>query len=515
MKIGCKAVGMAGLAAFLGGCQPLWGDEGSDCELNLTCDHHRSPGNASRMPPGCVPSENAGPVSDLCGVFVSVRGDDANAATKGAPVKTLAAAIAAAEQGGTQRVYACAETFDEAVAATGSMAIYGGLDCTAGWTWAGTTTKTRVTAAEGEIPFVLRGEGANAIMRLEDFKMQARSAGPMTKPGTSSIAALAENVRLELARCVLAAGDAADGEDSPPESTSALDGENGNPGRPPCSSSVVFGAREQGNDCNTPEDRSDDSIGGQGGLSVDLGGGAGDSGRHGYTPSNYGTGESTAPCTYGTAGGDGLAGEPGAGASGRGEIALSGYSGGRGGDGTHGKTGRGGGGGGGAKGGTGAGRCMSATSAGGASGGSGGAGGCGGKGGRGGGAGGASIALISLDATLRFEGVTLTTGRGGTGGDGGVGERGGQGGAGGAGGRPPAWLTSLHRACGGGHGGHGGNGGRAGGGLGGHAIGIAFRGVEPALQGATIALGEAGPGGEGADAAHSGAAGLKADVQEF
>jgi hypothetical protein len=61
----------------------------------------------------------------------------------------------------------------------------------------------------------------------------------------------------------------------------------------------------------------------------------------------------------------------------------------------------------------------------------------------------------------------------------------------------------------------GGTGGPGGGGLGGHAIGIAFTGTMPSVDGATIETGDAGPGGTGADAQHEGASGVKGDVQEF
>ena len=49
----------------------------------------------------------------------------------------------------------------------------------------------------------------------------------------------------------------------------------------------------------------------------------------------------------------------------------------------------------------------------------------------------------------------------------------------------------------------------------GHAIGIAYKGAAPAVEGATVELGEAGPGGVGANAEGEGAVGVKAEVQAF
>ncbi|WP_437951738.1 PGRS family protein [Sorangium sp. So ce296] len=465
--------------------------------------------------PACVPSENASGVADTCGVFVSSGGDDASEGTKEAPVKTLSAALARAEKG-KRRVYACAEAFEEAVEVAGSVTIYGGLDCASGWGWMGEQRKTTLTAEAGEIPLVMRGGGGEVNVRVEDVHVQARGieAGDVTLAGASSIAAVAEEVSVELARCVLEAGDAAAGEPGAEYAVGAMRSEDGEPGEQACSGERTFGGASVKNDCGTPEDASDDSLGGAGGIGQADIGGLGNPG----TPENLangGKGEGAAACTDGIAGANGTEGRPGAGATDVGDISASGYTGVAGHEGTKGSTAQGGGGGGGAKGGAGEGKCMLAESAGGASGGSGGAGGCGGAGGRGGGAGGASIALLSLNATVSFEQVTLKTGRGGAGGKGGAGQEGGEGGAGGPGGKKPEGATALNDACAGGAGGKGGAGGRGGGGRGGHAIGIAYKGAMPPTQGATIELGEAGDGGVGADAEGEGAAGVKAEVQAF
>ncbi|WP_165373053.1 PGRS family protein [Sorangium cellulosum] len=456
-------------------------------------------------------------MEDGCGVFVSSSGDDGNAATKEAPVKTLAAALSLAEANGTRRVYACAEAFEEAVEVTGTVTIYGGLDCANGWGWVGGERKTTLTAGAGQIPLLMRGGGAEATVRVEDVHVQARGIEPedASLAGASSIAAVADEVGVELVRCVLEAGDAAAGAEGAAYEESAMGGAMGNSGSEACSAQIVVPGASPKNDCGTPEDASDDSSGGAGGIGQEDPGGAGSKGSPGATPNGGAGEEGTMLCTEGTAGAEGAAGTPGEGATGLGEISAAGYTGATGSDGTQGGTAQGGGGGGGAKGGVGEGKCMSAESAGGASGGSGGAGGCGGAGGRGGGAGGASIALLSLNAKLGFEDVTLKTGRGGAGGKGGAGQEGGDGGEGGPGGRKPEGATALNDACAGGRGGKGGAGGQGGGGRGGHAIGIAYQGTAPSMEGAMVEVGEAGPGGPGATAEGEGQAGVRAEVQAF
>ncbi|WP_438033115.1 PGRS family protein [Sorangium sp. So ce204] len=510
------AVGAAGVALVALACEAPWGHLGDDCEGTLTCVRHDWLRYDGRTPPACVPSENASAVDDACGAFVSASGSDENAATKGAPLKTLRAALALAEENRTRRVYACAETFDEAVEVTQGVTIYGGLDCTNGWAWAGEPRKTVLTAGAGEIPLVVRGGGGEASVRLEDVHVQARGIqrDDVELAGASSIAAVAEEVRMELARCVLEAGDAAPGAVGAAYDTRAKRGEDGKPGGDACSADRVWPGYLKTNDCGTIDDTSDDSLGGIGGMGDPDTGGVGSPGQPSYSE-NGGSGELTAACTDGTRGLSTKDGEPGAGATGRGEIGARGYTGTAGSDGARGYTAQGGGGGGGAKGGAGADKCPNEALAGGASGGSGGAGGCGGAGGRGGGPGGSSIALISLNAQLSFEQVMLKTGRGGAGGKGGAGQEGGEGGAGGPGGEAPAGAPRLHDGCAGGPGGTGGTGGPGGGGRGGHAIGIAYKGRAPSTQGATIEVSEAGPGGTGANAEGEGAAGVKAEVQAF
>ncbi|WP_438033117.1 PGRS family protein [Sorangium sp. So ce204] len=508
--------GILVLAVLCCGCDVAWPNTTKDCEFLMTCEHFRGLWNEVETPSDCVPNENpAAAVDDTCGVFVSSSGSDENAATKAAPLKTLGAALALAEKNEKRRVYACAEAFEEAVEVTGSVTIYGGLDCASGWGWAGEQRKTVLTAEAGEIPLVVRGGGAETTVRVEDFHVQARAIEPddLALAGASAIAAVAEEVNVELARCVVEAGDAAAGAEGAVYETSAMGGDDGEPGVEACSGERTFGGASVKNDCGTPEEESDDSLSGAGGIGQADKGGPGDKGSPGAMLNGGMGAEGIKVCSEGTAGENGAEGGAGAGARGLGELSASGYVGAAGGDGAKGSIAQGGGGGGGAKGGASADKCPNEALAGGASGGSGGAGGCGGAGGRGGGAGGASIALVSLNAAVSFKDVTLKTGRGGAGGKGGAGQEGGAGGAGGPGGTKPEGATALNDACAGGPGGKGGAGGQGGGGRGGHALGIAYKGTAPAVQGATVELGEAGPGGVGANAEGEGAAGVKAEVQ--
>ncbi|WP_438033785.1 PGRS family protein [Sorangium sp. So ce204] len=503
---------LAGLAAAGAGC--LRPSEG--CLDELLCDLGEASGGGGgggSTPERCVPSKSGEAVNDGCGIFVAASGNDAAAGTKGAPLKTIQQAVARAQQeGAARRVYACAEAFEGALELPGGVSLFGGLDCSNGWGWIGETKKTEFTANEGEIPLIMRG--GDGAVRVEDVYVAARAIDPSHEAarGLSSIAALAESVTVEMARCTLEAGDAADGRDGEPYAEPALAGEQGNPGLEACSAAATLGGLVKPNDCGTPDDPSDDSTGGTGGIGQPTEGGAGSPGGPESAGGLGGRGEATLECTVGSVGEPGAVGDPGASATGLGALSSSGYVGISGKPGTPGTTARGGGGGGGAKGGTAANQCTP-DSAGGASGGSGGPGGCGGKGGSPGGPGGASIALISLDAELTFTDVSLKAGRGGRGGNGGPGQEGGIGGIGGPGGTVPDGIQNIKAGCAGGPGGKGGNGGIGGGGIGGHSLGIAFRGTPPPTGGLTFTTGEPGPGGNGDG--DSAAAGIKADTQEF
>jgi hypothetical protein len=456
-------------------------------------------GNGGGPPAGCVPNENADPVSDTCGVFVSSSlGDDSNVGTKEKPLKTLGAALAKGKA-----VYACGEGFVEAVSIAGSATLYGALGCTKDWAYDG-TKKTQLTAAADTIPMSVAKATTSA--EVLDFVITAADA---SKDGGSSIAVLAAQAALSLTRCDVAAGNGKAGLAGAAYQDSAQAGVDGKAGNDVCSASTSLGGDAVTSMCGTP-----DSVSGAGGIGSIAAGGDGSKGLP-ASAANGGAGEDTSACTAGGPGDAGAAGTAGTGATGLGTLSATGFAGVSGGEGGPGSVAQGGGGGGGAKGETTATLCP-AGMGGGASGGSGASGGCGGLGGKGGSAGGASLALVSLDATLSFASVTVKVGSGGAGGDGGTPQGGGAGGVnGGAGGKG---KNALKAACAGGPGGKGGDGGKGGGGTGGHAIGVAATGSAPAMEGVTFAKGTPGLGGKGDNANGNmgdGAPGVAADVQVF
>ena len=430
-----------------------------------------SGGTGGGTPAECIPSTNADPVSDECGIFVGGElATNDSPGTKAAPVATLGHALQIA---GTLRIYACAQEFAEAVQVPAGIEIYGGLDCATFAYVEG--QKTTIAPAPELVPLtLLRGTGA----RIEG--VVAKAADAMTAGG-SSIAVLAqEGAEATLASCEIHAGEGAPGQPGATIAGRASDGVGGISGNVGCQSTrLVPGGEAQVNgDCPT-------SVGGAGGPGGISEGFNGASGQPGEVPG--GTGQTVVnECNDGDDGADGNDGIDGLGATGIGTISDAGYAGIAGFDGkTPGSPGRGGGGGGGGRG-----AAFNCESYAGPSGGSGASGGCGGAVGGGGGPGGSSIGILMHHATVALFDVAITTATGGAGGPGGDGQPGGFGG-------PFGGIPGDVGACSGGKGGKGGWGGAGGGGLGGHSIGIAFRGIAPMATAVTIAGGNGGAGGVG------------------
>ena len=500
------AVGISSGAGY--GCSRM----AEDCENILCSEPTGSGGNGSGgsgggTPVGCVPSLNADPVGDECGVFVGGdAANDGNAGSKSAPLATIGAAIVAASAKGS-RVYACAQEFPEAIEVPGGMEIYGGLDCIGDWKYV-KGQQTTIAPGAGLVPVtLLGGEGA----RLEDVIVRAANAAVA---GGSSIAVLArEGAEAELVRSELIAGDGREGAAGDDGGAQLAAAESGEAGQPGC-----------GNDANpmTPPDggpavvnmcdgmMSVGAKGGDGGLAANGSGQNGNAGDRG-TGGTAGIGEAAVACLVGGQGDSGVVGTPGTGGGEDGflgTLGSDGIAGVAGLPGLSGEPGKGGGGGGGSKA---TGTCN------GAGGGSGGAGGCGGKAGTGGQAGGSSIALVSFNAHITLTEVSLTVGIGANGGRGGNGQQGQFGGQNGDGGM--ASGSGENPGCNGGVGGKGGNGGSGGGGRGGHALGMAFKGTPPLGVPTLASEGAAGLGGyggtNGADQGGEGAAGVAAPSQEF
>src|SRR5262249_35320989 len=139
-----SGVSIIGAAFWASGCGTLYRDcvEANDADSRRICESSLPAGTGGGgggggTPVGCIPSDNAQPVDDNCGVFVSSsKGADGAAGTKSAPLKSLAEAITKASRG---RVYACAEAFAGSVTLVSGITIYGGLDCTKDWAYVGAT----------------------------------------------------------------------------------------------------------------------------------------------------------------------------------------------------------------------------------------------------------------------------------------------------------------------------------------------------------------------------------------
>jgi len=487
------AVALLGAASLAGapGCS------GHTCVDTFTCP----PVDEALVCPDDPASPEGVEVPAGCGVWVSASlGHDDNDGSQEAPVATLSQAVAKAITG-PRRVYACAETFDQAVTWPAGVALHGGFYCTnLDWRYGGGLAKTRVTAPANQIPLTLSGSASPEPAILTDLEVVAVNA---TTPGGSSIAVMVlVDADAEIRRSKVTSGrgaDGADGDDGDHFGTPAKDGLLGKDGAPACSGSVGLGGAMVALSCDD-----DASFGGQGGDGGQLAANAGDDGEVAPAPNPQGfglggDGENLAAswfCTSGLGGALGSDGEPGLGGAWPPKLTAAGYAGVAGGAGQRGRAGQGGGGGG-ASAGT---AICGVQPHGGAGGGSGGSGGCGGKGGRGGQAGGASIGLAVLTADLFLLNVDILAGNGGHGGRGGSPQQGGQGGLPGIGGAGLPAANGPNPGCVGGGGGYGGDGGHAGGGLGGSSLAIAYvGGKEPSVVEGERNPGLAGDGGAGSD----------------
>lgn len=492
----------------LAGCTPdlcssaKCADGGGGGASSATDAGSTSSGDAGCDPRALAPSE---PIAPSCGIFVQplATGGDG---TQAAPFGSLAEALAQNPLG--RPIYVCATgaALEESVHLVNAERLFGGLDCTS---WALTAlVRTTLQAKADTFAIHLDHTQAAEVFGFRVLAAPATSFDPATGEGRSSVAILSESATATLSNVEVIALDGGPGRSGAPAAgqaagrqsdASMFDGNDGSGCGDPGGAEKVAacgGQPSTGGQGGTGKvstgNGGDDGTPGFGGGSPNGHGGAGDDGSQGWLCSTDGG--------NGGDGHDGPAGQPGLGGDGPGSIDASGYHGTPGLAGTDGGTAQGGGGGGGKKG-NGSNGCASA----GPAGGGGGAGGCGGLAGEGGGAGGASIALLSLDSTLTLVGVLLRAGDGGDGGDGAPGQLGGNGGNGGD--------QGNGMACGGGSGGDGGDGGGGGGGRGGPSLGLAFTGVAPAIDAASVTLGGAGAGGSGAP--NAGALGISVMQQQF
>ncbi|MGK3985553.1 hypothetical protein WME99_21080 [Sorangium sp. So ce136] len=492
-------------ASAVSGCMYL----GSHCWEEQTCDEP----SPAAPPPAASPCDGdpgRAPALDECGVFVRADGDDRAPGTRKRPVKTLQRAIVLAASGRsdgeapTRRVYACGETFEEAVVLPSGVDLWGGRRCADGnWSFGRSfgwpDQLTTIAPGRAEVPVrLLDGEGATSTM----FGVRVVAAEGSAGDGKSSIGMiLGQGAKVRVVSSEVHAADGKDGEpgeDAP--RLRAKDGQYGENGVNACTADVATGAPPVVTEC----EGGIESIGGQGGDGYFEAGGDGQPGAPSSAENPAASGEGglgagSARCERGQPGADGESGRDGRGARGPGSIDVTGWwVGVRGADGGHGGIGRGGGGGGGSRSRFAMIQCHPGEPQGGAAGGSGGSGGCGGKAGQGGGYGGSSLGIVVLEgAEITVDDSKVVTGRGGNGGAGGTGQPGGVGFPGGIGGQ--YGIHSDWAACSGGNGGDGGPGGNAGGGLGGHSISVATVGVTHVSfeRGAEFIIGGSGDGGPG------------------
>ena len=470
-------------------------------------------GGTSSTPPACdgtkSPAEDACVVTEALGVFVSSGSGSAGGdGTRSKPYSTLTAGIVAAKGSG-KRVYACAETYAEALNLQNGVSMFGALACESGW-----KPVTRHATVQAPSSPAARSQGITVVTHVEGFDLVAPDDAAA---GGSSIALVAEgSPGLRFHLCSFHGGLGAPGA-AGAAGIQLVDTPTAKAGSAGTTAGTCSGLTAPL--CEGWHDAQ------PGGLNSCLGeaghdpgpGGGGGSGGHFIAPQLVFTWTAVVPAwgqglpvssTPATAVGGlyhsnlpmaGAVGQSGADGSSGGEVGVlsaGGYAAADGTAGSAGDPGQGGGGG------TGVGlqqlladygaeyrpgapRFTNTGDAWGAPGGGGGAGGCPGLPGRVGSGGGASIAIIAVASPIVLDGVVIETSSGGAGGAAGVPGAPTGGGEGG-----PAFDFAQPGAPGG----AGGLAGVSGNGGGGPSIGVASQGQAPQLQSATMHIGVGGAG---------------------
>lgn len=451
-------------------------------------DAGTSDADAAPSPPAPPPPVDGVPVD---GIFVSAAsGNDAADATKLRPVKTLARAIAMAQEKPGMAVFACAnDTFTEQLTLTEGLAIYGYFDCSTP-DWKKDPAKAAVIQSPTS-PAILAESLSEA--RLEGLTVSA--AQGTGSPGASSFGMVVRNsTKVTLAEMAIAAADGQDGQDGVESATAnGFVDPSTSAGKP--SEAKVQRSCSNGLFCNFDiKDFAGNVLlaagGSSGGSGTCLGGGAAKSGGWGGAGRLEHSGDYVvdvndlnrrADCSGHTPTGAGIPGERGLfGANGTWSFSETGFAPG---NGTPGQTGKPGGGGSG-----GDGKCdfntmppADGTYWRSGVGGGGGAGGCGGYAGTPGTGGGASVGLFVVNSGVTLTHVNVHAGNGGRGGAGFVGSTGA---AGGIAGSP--LFTSAEQGKTGQPGARGGQGGQSGHGAPGPSIALVYRGDRPTTQGGGV-----------------------------
>jgi hypothetical protein len=429
-------------------------------------------------------------------IFVDkVTGDDANAGTREAPVKTIQAGLNLAAMVGATQVLISQGVYTGSLTLINGIGIYGQYDKSRNWV----RGPSNVTQIRGGTVAVT----AQNILDTTVIQGVVITSESASVAGTSSIGIVAtDSPGVVIQSVSINAGAGAAGAAGANGSV-GQNGSNGSSGNSGCEYECGFPPICIGL-CGTC-DRPAGGTGGVGPGSTNGGnGGAGgiskQAGVAGAAGSGTGAGSGGAGGANkgdGSVGGNGAAGVQGSlGAAGQsvGTFSASGYLTSNGSDGTVGTNGGGGGGGG-----SGGGDlptffegnwCATYGSGGGGGGGA----GQGGNGGKGGGGGGASIGILLSGAPITVETTLIMTGNGGNGGAGAPGGDGGTGGLGGAGG-PRGDGDDQGAGAFGGSGGNGGPGGPGGGGGGGVAFGVVCVSATLLDTDTTIVPGSGGFGG--------------------
>jgi|GEM_PF-1926674 len=481
----------AGAAAIVAACGMPLGAAAQPCNF-------LSPPPVIDVPDGV--DTNADGIDGMaCGpIYVSPLGSDSNPGTRHWPMRTVAAAVAAAMCYDPPRdVYVASGVYYGAVGTNGPIRIYGGFDQ---HSWAWSPSERPVIEAPGVAVFIDHDTSPAGATLLSTLRIHGLTPA---QPGGSAVGVVKRNpastLTLDGCQVIVAAG--ADGAAGAAGAAGAhgaagmrgqdgaLNSSSGGVGAPP-SPGIEPGGRGGDGGYNTTN-----GAAGQPGSGGAPGGPGGTSAATCFDVGNAGV--PGAPGQAGINGPSGAGGPPGL----PGEPGMAG---------TNGRGGGGGGGGGGGRHSSGLPPCTGDRGGGGGAGGN---GGLGGQGGAGGGAGGSSAAILLKAGTVSASTSALTASDGGNGGAGGAGGAGGIGGNGGAGG-----FGAGEAANGGtgGRGGNGGAGGAGGGGGGGFSAGVLRTEAGAATIGAaTVGAPGAGGASPGGNAGSPGLAGAEVEVSNL
>jgi hypothetical protein len=360
-------------------------------------------------------------LNDQYGVFVAPPGSGGverpSCGTADTPCATINLAVTAASVLGKSRIFVCRGAFTEAVQLEG-MSLYGGFDCPSdGGTWTFADASTQLTGPSNQIALTLTDAGAGNV-DVDDFVITAPDAVGTDDAGNgnSSIAVLVNGEMVTFRRCVITAGNGANG-------AAGVTGMNYDGGPAVSGEGPEGGTGGSGGSQLCADGTS--SMGGTGGDGAPDGGDAGSAGGDGSaspmsatSPDTNGIGATGGSLTclhLAFPGASGVAAtDPAAAAGEFGFLATRGWMPSSGTSASNGGPGQGGGGGGGLRVFAGAG---------------GSAGGCGGGSGTGGKGGGGSIAVACLSSSATFDSCSFASAAGGNGGMGGDGQPGQAGGS--------------------------------------------------------------------------------------